>query len=484
MTEPSAIERQSERPGIDASGQRIETDSMGQVAVPAAHYWGAQTARALVHFAIGAERMPPALYHAFGIVKRAAAEVNAARGALAHEQAMAIIQAADEVASGALDAEFPLPVWQTGSGTQSNMNVNEVIANRAIQLLGGVLGSKNPVHPNDHVNMAQSSNDTMPTAMHVATALAILRQVRPAADSLAATIENKANFWMAVVKIGRTHLQDAVPLTVGQEWSGWAAQLRGAITRLDHCLPALLELAAGGTAVGTGLNAPRGFSRAIAARIAALTGIEFVTAPNKFAALGGLDAMVAASAALRQLAIVLYKIANDLRWLASGPRAGIGELRLPENEPGSSIMPGKVNPTQCEAIIMIATQIIGLDSAVAFAGAQGNFELNVMRPLVIHNVLTAAQLLADGMVSFRDYTVAGTKLDKTRIKEGVEQSLMLVTALSPALGYDKAAELAHHAHQQGVSLRAAALQSGLLSEAQFDALVNPLAMVGDGVAGA
>jgi fumarate hydratase class II len=457
---------------------------MGTIDVPADHYWGAQTARALIHFAIGRERMPVALHHAFGIVKRAAAEVNVARGALPHDKAMAIIRAADEVASGVLDAEFPLPVWQTGSGTQTNMNVNEVIANRAIQLLGGTLGTKNPVHPNDDVNMAQSSNDIVPTAMHVATALAFIRDVRPAADALVATIENKANFWMSVVKIGRTHLQDAVPLTVGQEWSGWAAQLRGAITQLDYCMPGLLELAAGGTAVGTGLNAPRGFSRAIAARIAALTGLDFVTAPNKFAALGGLDAMVAASAALRHVALVLYKIANDVRWLASGPRCGIGELRLPENEPGSSIMPGKVNPTQCEAMMMIATQIIGLDTAVAFAGAQGNFELNVMRPLVIHNVLSAAQLLSDGMASFRDYTIAGTKLNKARIAEGLEQSLMLVTALTPAIGYDKAAELAHKAHQQGISLRAAAIQAGLLTDAQFDVVVNPIAMVGEGVAGA
>jgi fumarate hydratase class II len=484
MNETRAMSGPAASPGLEASGSRIEADSMGTIAVPADHYWGAQTARALIHFAIGRERMPVALHHAFGIVKRAAAEVNAARGALAHDKAMAIIRAADEVASGALDAEFPLPVWQTGSGTQTNMNVNEVIANRAIQLLGGTLGSKSPVHPNDDVNMAQSSNDIVPTAMHVATALAFTRDVRPAADALAATIENKANFWMSVVKIGRTHLQDAVPLTVGQEWSGWAAQLRGAITQLDYCMPGLLELAAGGTAVGTGLNAPRGFSRAIAARIAALTGLDFVTAPNKFAALGGLDAMVAASAALRHVAIVLYKIANDLRWLASGPRCGIGELRLPENEPGSSIMPGKVNPTQCEAMMMIATQIIGLDTAVAFAGAQGNFELNVMRPLVIHNVLSAAQLLSDGMASFRDYTVAGTKLNKARISEGLEQSLMLVTALTPAIGYDKAAELAHMAHQQGLSLREAAIQSGLLTDAQFDAVVNPITMVGEGVAGA
>ncbi len=470
--------------GIASAGIRIESDSMGEIAVPAEHYWGAQTARALVHFAIGTERLPPALYHAYGIAKRAAAEVNASGGQLPEHKAHAIIQAAGEVASGALDDEFPLSMWQTGSGTQANMNVNEVIANRAIQLLGGRIGSKSPVHPNDDVNMAQSSNDSFPTAMHVATALAIQRQVRPAVEALADTIERKSSEWMDVVKIGRTHLMDAVPLMVGQEWSGWAAQLRSALAVLDRNCAGLFELAAGGTAVGTGTNAPPGFSRAIAARISELTGLPFRSAPNKFASLGGLDASAATMAGLRGIAIALIKIANDLRWLGSGPRCGIGEVRLPENEPGSSIMPGKINPTQCEAIIMIGTQILGLDAALASAAGQGNFQLNVMRPLAAYNLLTSAQLIADGANVFRTYTVEGVELNRQRIAEFLDRSLMLVTALSPIIGYDQAAKIAHEAYRQGISLRDAALASGLVDSDTFDKAVDPAAMAGRGFSGA
>jgi fumarate hydratase class II len=470
--------------GIDKSGHRRESDSMGEVEVPANRYWGAQTARSLIHFAIGEDRMPKPLYHAYGYVKKAATMVNADAGRLPPWKAEAIIRAADEVIAGRLDAEFPLYVWQTGSGTQTNMNVNEVIANRAIQLLGGVVGTKRPVHPNDDVNMAQSSNDTFPTAMHIASVMIVERHLLPRLEALAETIERKAGAWMDVVKIGRTHLQDAVPLTVGQEWSGWAAQLRDALGHLHVSMHGLYYLAAGGTAVGTGLNAPAGFSVAIADKIAQLTGLPFETAPNKFAALGGLDAMVAAMAGLRQIAVVLMKIANDMRWLASGPRCGIGELVLPENEPGSSIMPGKVNPTQCEAVVMICIQVLGEDAAVAFAGSQGNFELNVMRPVIINNFLHSARILADGSEMFRIHTVEGTEIDRKRIEGLLDQSLMLVTALAPVIGYDKAAGIAHEAHEHGTSLREAALQSGAIDEAAFDSAVDPARMVGDGVAGA
>src|SRR5271170_4161243 len=376
--------------GIAATGERRETDSMGAIDVPADRYWGAQTQRSLIHFSIGEERMPKPLYHAYGYVKKAAAQVNAANGRLEPWKEAAIVRASDEVIAGALDASFPLYVFQTGSGTQTNMNLNEVISNRAIQLLGGELGSKRPVHPNDDVNMSQSSNDTFPTAMHVAAVLALEDHLIPAAGALATAIEAKASQWGDVVKMGRTHLQDAVPLTVGQEWSGYAHQIRDALAGIRRSEDALHQLAAGGTAVGTGLNAPPRFSREIAARIAELTGRPFVTAPNKFAAQGSLDAMVAAMAALRGLAVALMKIANDMRWLASGPRCGLGELRLPENEPGSSIMPGKVNPTQCEAMVMVCIQVIGEDNAVAFAGSQGNFELNAMRPIIINNFLHSA----------------------------------------------------------------------------------------------
>ena len=470
--------------GIDATGERNETDSMGGIAVPADRYWGAQTQRSLVHFSIGDDLMPKEVSHAYGLVKKAAALVNEEGGRLEGWKAAAIVAAADEVIGGALDAHFPLYVWQTGSGTQSNMNVNEVIANRAIQLLGGELGSKSPVHPNDDVNMGQSSNDTFPTAMHVATVKMLDERLLPQLESLAAVIEAKAAGWASVVKIGRTHLEDAVPLTVGQEWSGYAHQIRDAMADLRRAREGLLELAVGGTAVGTGLNAPPGFSRAVADKIAELTGRRFVTAPNKFAAQGSLDAMVRASASLRGVAVALMKIANDMRWLGSGPRCGLGELSLPENEPGSSIMPGKVNPTQCEAIVMIAIQVIGEDNAVAFAGSQGNFELNAMRPIIINNVLHCARILADGSEKFRVHSVDGTTLNRRRIDRHVEQSVMLVTALSPVIGYDEASRIAHDAMDQDITLREAALRSGKVSERQFDEAVDARKMVGDGVAGA
>ncbi|MSP02259.1 MAG: class II fumarate hydratase [Acetobacteraceae bacterium] len=469
--------------GIAATGTRIETDSMGGIEVPADRYWGAQTQRSLHYFSIGGDRMPKALCRAYGIVKKAAAEVNLADGRLSAEKAAAIVQAADEVISGALDEHFPLYVWQTGSGTQSNMNLNEVISNRAIQLLGGVIGSKAPVHPNDDVNMCQSSNDTFPAAMHIATVTTIDDLLLPRIDTLAHVIEAKAAAWMDIVKIGRAHLQDAVPLTVGQEWPGYAHQLRDAIRDIEASKRGLFELAAGGTAVGTGLTAPRGFSQRIAERIAALTGKDFITAPNKFAAQGSLDAMTRTSAALRGLAVALMKIANDMRWLASGPRCGLGELLLPDNEPGSSIMPGKVNPTQCEAVVMICIQVIGEDTAVAFAGSQGNFELNAMRPIIIDNVLHCARILADGAENFRKFSVEGTWLNETRINRYVNGSVMLVTALSPVIGYEKAAEIAHAAMADDMTLREAAIRSGAISAEDFDRLADPRTMVGEGLAG-
>jgi fumarate hydratase class II len=470
--------------GIDAAGMRHETDSMGGIDVPADRYWGAQTQRSLVHFSIGDDRMPKRVYHAYGYVKKAAAQVNAAAGRLAQWKADAIVRAADEAIAGKLDDHFPLYVWQTGSGTQSNMNVNEVLSNRAIQLLGGKIGSKSPVHPNDDVNMGQSSNDTFPTAMHIAAVLELEEHLLPQAEALAAAIETKANEWMDVVKTGRTHLQDAVPLTVGQEWSGWAHQIRDALARIRASEAGLFEVAAGGTAVGTGLNAPPNFSQEIAAKIAELTGHPFVTAPNKFAAQGSLDAIVAAMAALRGLAVALMKIANDMRWLSSGPRCGLGELLLPENEPGSSIMPGKVNPTQCEAMVMVCIQVIGEDNAVAFAGSQGNFELNAMRPIVINNFLHSARVLGDACDKFCRFSVKGTRLNRARIEETVGRSLMLVTALSPVIGYDKASAIAHKANDDGLTLKEAALKSGFIDEKRFDEIVDPRKMVGHGVAGA
>jgi fumarate hydratase class II len=470
--------------GIDATGKRVEFDSMGNVDVPADRYWGAQTQRSLIHFSIGNDHMPIEVYRAYGIVKKAAAIVNHRAGRMADWKAEAIVQAADETIAGKLDGEFPLYVWQTGSGTQSNMNVNEVLSNRAIQLLGGELGSQQPVGPNDDVNMGQSSNDSFPTAMHIAAITEIDDRLLPSLKALHAEISAKSKRWMDVVKIGRTHLEDAVPLTVGQEWSGYAAMLEEVIREVEHSRLGLLRLALGGTAVGTGLNAPKGFSVEVAEEIAALTGKDFVTAPNKFEAQGSLDAMVRAHAALRGAAVSLMKIANDMRWLASGPRTGFAELLLPANEPGSSIMPGKVNPTQCEAIVMIAIQVIGDDTAVAFAGSQGNFELNAMRPIIINNFLHSARILGDGAAKFLEFSVKGTELNKDKIAQYVGDSVMLVTALSPVIGYQNAAHIAEDAIAKGTTLREAALASGKVTAEKFDKIVNPLDMVGTGVGGA
>ncbi|MEO6879626.1 MAG: class II fumarate hydratase [Mycobacteriaceae bacterium] len=464
--------------GLSATGTRAETDPLGAVAVRADRYWGAETERSLVHFAIGGDRMPVAVCRAYGAVKKAAARVNARHGLLPQWKADLVADVCDEVSSGALDESFPLYVWQTGSGTQSNMNVNEVVANRCIQLLGGTLGSKSPVHPNDDVNRSQSSNDTFPTAMHLAVLHAFTEELAPSVRALHAAVDAKAVLWADVVKIGRTHLEDAVPLTVGQEWSGYARQLADGLTRLLDTLPALYEVALGGTAVGTGLNAPVGFDVEVAAELARITGYPLVTAPNKFAALGGLDAVVAASAGLRALAVPLMKIANDVRWAGSGPRCGIGELVLPANEPGSSIMPGKVNPTQCESVVMVCIQVLAEDSAVAFAGSQGNFELNTMRPIVIQNVLHSARMLTDVCRLFAEYCVDGMTLDRTHIDANVERSLMLVTALSPAIGYDAASAVAQQAAHDGTTLREAALARGVVSAEEFDRLVDPRAMTG------
>ena len=449
--------------GIRMSGKRKESDSLGEVEVPADHYWGAQTQRSLIHFSIGDDRMPKEVYHAYGYVKKAAALVNASAGHLPRWKADLIARVADEVIASKLDSEFPLYVWQTGSGTQSNMNVNEVISNRAIQLTGGTLGSKNPIHPNDDVNMSQSSNDTFPTAMHIATVFEFSNRLIPAVTTLKDAIWAKAREWVDIVKIGRTHLQDATPLTVGQEWSGYATQLDDALALVQQSLHSLYRLAIGGTAVGTGINASPDFGEKVAAEISKLTEHPFITAPNKFAAQGSLDAMVVASAALRALAVALMKIANDLRWLGSGPRAGLHELILPSNEPGSSIMPGKVNPTQEEAMVMVAIQVIGEDNSVAFAASQGNFELNAMRPIIINNVLHSARILGDACVKLREYSIEGIKLDQNRIEKFVGESLMLVTALSPIIGYDKASAIAHRALDQNTTLREAALSGGFIS---------------------
>jgi len=460
-----------------APATRIETDSMGPIAVRADRYWGAQTERSLHHFAIGDDRMPIAVVHALGLLKKAAAAVNRELELLDARRAELIARAADEVVAGKLDAHFPLSVWQTGSGTQTNMNVNEVIANRAIELAGGKLGSKDPVHPNDHVNMSQSSNDTFPTAMHVAAALEITRRLVPSVQALRDALAAKAREFAGIVKIGRTHLQDAVPLTLGQEFSGYVAQLDGALARIDATLPGLLALAIGGTAVGTGLNAPIGFGDAVARKLAELTGLPFVSAPNKFAALAAHDDLVMASGALRTLAVALMKIANDLRWLGSGPRSGLGELALPENEPGSSIMPGKVNPTQAEALTMVVVQVMGNDTAIALAGSQGNFELNVFKPVIIFNFLHSAELLTDACARFREFCVDGIQANRVRIAELVGRSLMLVTALAPHIGYDRAAAIAKKAHAEGLTLRDAALASGHVTAEQYDRWVRPEDMV-------
>ncbi|MGI9377894.1 MAG: class II fumarate hydratase [Tsuneonella suprasediminis] len=470
--------------GIDATGTRTEFDSMGQVEVPADKYWGAQTQRSLAHFSIGGDRMPIAVYRAYGVVKKACALVNAEMGRLPQWKADAIVRACDEVIAGDLDSQFPLFVWQTGSGTQSNMNVNEVVSNRAIQLLGGELGSQQPVGPNDDVNMSQSSNDTFPTAMHIAVEHDLTARLIPELTALADVMAVKASGWMDVVKIGRTHLQDAVPVTVGQEWMGWVGQMRDAIAAVEREREGLYDLALGGTATGTGINAPKGFSTRSAEVIAQLTGRPFVTAPNKFAAQGSLDPLVRVSAALRGVAVAVMKIANDMRWLASGPRCGIGELKLPDNEPGSSIMPGKVNPTQCEAMVMIAIQVIGEDTATAFAGSQGNFELNAMRPIVVNNLLHSIAILSDGCEMFRLHSVEGTELDREAIAGYVENSLMLVTALAPHIGYQAAAHIAEAAAANGTSLRAEAIRSGKVSENEYDRLIRPGDMVGQGLGGA
>jgi len=457
---------------------RTETDTFGPIEVPADRLWGAQTQRSLENFRIGGERMPTGVIRALGIVKRAAARVNARLGLLEPRLAEAIARAAGEVADGQLDEHFPLVVWQTGSGTQTNMNANEVIANRAIALLGGEVGSKSPVHPNDHVNLSQSSNDTIPTAIHVAAALAITGELLPALGRMANDLESKAEAWAGIVKIGRTHTQDATPLTLGQEVSGWARQVRAGIGRIELALPGLYELAQGGTAVGTGLNAPAGFAEAIAAEIAEATGLPFVSAPNKFEALAGQDALLFSHGALNTLAASLYKIANDIRLLGSGPRAGLGELALPANEPGSSIMPGKVNPTQCEALTQVCAQVIGNHATVTFAASQGQFELNVYRPVVAHAVLQSVRLLADACDSFTRNLLAGLEPRLDNLAAGVERSLMLVTALAPAIGYDRAAAIAKDAHARGITLREAALASGFVSAEDYDRLVRPEAMLG------
>ncbi len=452
---------------------RVETDSMGPIEVPAEHYWGAQTERSLHHFAIGHETMPPALIRAFGVLKLASARVNRDLGMLDDERATLIERAATEVIDGALDEEFPLRIWQTGSGTQTNMNVNEVISNRAIELAGGQRGSKDPVHPNDHVNMSQSSNDTFPTAMHMAAVMEITGRLVPAVTRLRDALDAKASAYAEVVKIGRTHLMDAVPLTLGQEFSGYVAQLDADLERLRLVLGGLYELAAGGTAVGTGLNTHPEFGERVAAAISELTGQPFVTAPNKFAALAAHDALVFAHGALKTLAASLIKVADDLRWLGSGPRAGLGELQLPENEPGSSIMPGKVNPTQSEAMIMVAIQVYGNDAAVAMAGSRGNLELNVCKPVMIHNLCNSIDLLTDACDRFREFCVEGLEPIYDQIDNHLHRSLMLVTALTPMIGYDKAAQVAKKAHHERTTLREATIELGFLTGAEFDAAVVP-----------
>ena len=454
------------------TGVRIESDSMGKIEVPNDRYYGAQTARSLIHFDIGRDTMPRELIRAFGILKKAAALVNQDLGKLTAEKARLIVQAAEEVIAGKLDEHFPLHVWQTGSGTQTNMNANEVISNRAIEIAGGVLGSKKPIHPNDDVNMSQSSNDTFPTAMHIAAATRVQEALIPSVVRLRDAIDAKAREFQDVVKIGRTHLMDATPLTVGQEMSGWVSLLDRDIERMRLALPGLYDLAIGGTAVGTGLNAHPEFAERAAKKIAELTGLPFTSHPNKFAALSAHDEIVFASGALKTLGASLMKIANDIRWLASGPRAGFGEITLPENEPGSSIMPGKVNPTQSEAMTMVAVQVFGNDAAIGFAGSQGNFQLNVYKPVMIHNFLNSVRLLTDACRSFTDHCIVGMELDRARIKENVENSLMLVTALTPKIGYDKAAEIAHKAHHEHSSLRAAALKLGYLTESEFNEIVR------------
>ena len=451
---------------------------MGEVKVPEGAYYGAQTARSLQNFDIGEEKIPGEVVAAFGVLKKAAAIVNQQLGLLSEDKASLIIQASEEVVEGKFDDHFPLRIWQTGSGTHTNMNLNEVIANRAIELAGGVLGSKTPVHPNDDVNKSQSSNDTFPSAMHIASAMAITNKLLPAVESLATLLQEKSREFAEIVKIGRTHLMDAVPLTLGQEFSGYATQVERGRERIAQCLPRLYELALGGTAVGTGLNTHLEFAERVTQKIADLTGLPFVSAPNKFEALAANDTMVETSGALKTLAVALNKIANDIRWLASGPRCGIGELNLPANEPGSSIMPGKVNPTQCEALTMIAAQVMGNDTTITFSGASGNFELNVYKPVIIHNLLQSVRLLSDGCRSFSEKCVAGITANEQIIAGYVQNSLMLVTALNPHIGYDKAARIAKHAHAQGTTLKEAAVSLGFLTAEEFDRIVVPDKMTG------
>jgi fumarate hydratase class II len=461
----------------DGKRIRVESDSMGKIEVPADHYWGAQTERSLLHFAIGHDIMPRSIIRATGILKKAAAEVNRDLGQLKPELADLIVRAADEVIAGTLDAEFPLRIWQTGSGTQTNMNANEVISNRAIEMAGGEMGSKKPIHPNDHVNMSQSSNDTFPTAMHIAAAEELTHRLLPAVTKLRDAVHKKQREIDDIVKIGRTHLMDAVPLTMGQEFSGYIAQLDQGLARIKAVLPDVLELAIGGTAVGTGLNTHREFADRCAARIAQLTGLKFSAAPNKFAALAAHDALVMASGALKTLACSLMKIANDIRWMGSGPRCGLAELSLPENEPGSSIMPGKVNPTQSEAMTMVCAQVMGNDAAIGFAGSQGNFELNVFKPVIIHNLLHSITLISDACGLFAKYCVDGIVPNRDKIKHYLESSLMLVTALSPHIGYDNAAKVAKHAHEKGITLRHACIELEFLKGEDFDRLVRPEKMI-------
>src|SRR6202453_332750 len=466
---------------LAATGTRREFDSLGDVEVPANRYWGAETQRSLEHFTIGHDRMPKEVYHAYGYVKKAAAVVNTAAGRLPAWKGQLIERVCDEVISGTLDAEFPLYVFQTGSGTQSNMNLNEVISNRCIQLVGGTLGSQTPVHPNDHVNMGQSSNDTFPTAMHIAAHKMATERTIPALRRLRDVCEAHSRQWADVVKIGRTHLEDAVPLTVGQEWSGYAGALDDAINEVERVTEGLLALAMGGTAVGTGLNAPAGFGEQVAAQIASMTGTPYKTAQNKFTAQATLDRMVRAHGGLRAAAVTLFKIANDLRWLGSGPRTGLGELLFPENEPGSSIMPGKVNPTQAEAMLMVAIEVIASDVAVSMGGAEGNFELNAFRPILIANYLHSALIMADMCDHFREYMVSGTRLNEAKLKDNIDRSVMMVTALSPVIGYDKAAEISYYAIDQDLTLKQAALARGV-SEDLFDRVVTPLALTRGGSA--
>ncbi len=459
---------------------RQETDTFGPIEVAGDRYWGAQAQRSLANFRIGWEKQPTPIVRALGIVKRAAAETNVALGRLDPALGDAIVAASQEVIDGRLDAHFPLVVWQTGSGTQSNMNANEVISNRAIEMLGGAMGSKTPVHPNDHVNMSQSSNDTYPTAMHVACAEEVAHRLLPALQALHAALDEKAKRFAPIIKIGRTHTQDATPLTLGQEFSGYAAQVENGIKRIEATLPGLMELAQGGTAVGTGLNAPVGFAEAVAERIAAITGLPFTSAPNKFEALAAHDAMVFGHGAINTVAASLFKIANDIRFLGSGPRSGLGELQLPENEPGSSIMPGKVNPTQCEALTQVCVQVFGNHAAITFAGASGHFELNVFNPVMAYNFLQSVRLMADAAVSFTQNCVVGIEAREDNIRAALDRSLMLVTALAPTIGYDAAAKIAKTAHRNNTTLREEALATGLVSAADYDRIVDPAAMTRPG----